>query len=674
MDTCRWAKRLFRYTQLTGLQTRWQKRLYQLQSKYGFFADPVQASSAREWEREVRKKVRDQETQQWLKDAQLKTTLGVYVANKRTIGSEARLYDNSLGSRLLFEARAGALRTLSYRRHFYSTVTTSVCRVCGAHDETVAHIVLQCAGLRPSRPMRASSGPHRPSVEATKRRLEDWYKKIYLSVHLSVAGDEIQLNYVDSRKQKHWLKVHLSPEFPAEAPTYDTDLPVAFEFQWHKGQTLAAVFEAFARQADRLVPFWEAMADLDVHCWVLDPSCPRAGDTYRRIALGKAHGDVSDRASGPRGHSHDATLKKRLVYSDIVIGSLTRELTLKAQGEPEKFQRSPEILTRILGDLEHCGWHNLGHLSVAGDEIQLNYVDSRKQKHWLKVHLSPEEAPTYDTDLPVAFEFQWHKGQTLAAVFEAFARQADRLVPFWEAMADLDVHCWVLDPSCPRAGDTYRRIALGKNVSVMVVIDPHTPMTLPRLEFTGPEAEVSLHEKALQDNADRWHSPVRLHFGKAAVMPKGQPGSSRSEAPAPLSWQSFDYPRRDPSASISANLSALLGFKMPSRENATSEEVDCACGICYSFLLDGAVPDKLCQNSRCSRPFHQSCLSEWMRSLPMVRQNFNMFFGECPYCSEEDTNSAECSSLPCNISGREAVSSSKVLPPRFKLLRLTSRD
>ncbi|KAG0412358.1 hypothetical protein HPB47_010498 [Ixodes persulcatus] len=155
MDTCRWAKRLFRYTQLTGLQTRWQKRLYQLQSKYDFFADPVQASSAREWEREVRKKVprrppdvrlkprlEHQETQQWLKDAQLKTTLEVYVENKRTIGSEARLYDNSLGSRV---------RTRSYRRHFDSTVTTSVRRVCGAHDETVAHIVLECAGLRPSR-------------------------------------------------------------------------------------------------------------------------------------------------------------------------------------------------------------------------------------------------------------------------------------------------------------------------------------------------------------------------------------------------------------------------------------------------------------------------------------------------------------------------------------------
>ncbi|KAG0423841.1 hypothetical protein HPB47_000389 [Ixodes persulcatus] len=150
MDSCRWAKRLFRYTHLTGLWIRWQKRLYQFESKYGFFADLFQASSATEWEREVCKKIRDQETQQWLKDVQSKTTLDVHVAHERTIDSEARLYDNSLGSRLLFEARAGALRTLSYRRHFNSTVTTNVCRVCGAHDKTVAHMVLECAGLRPT--------------------------------------------------------------------------------------------------------------------------------------------------------------------------------------------------------------------------------------------------------------------------------------------------------------------------------------------------------------------------------------------------------------------------------------------------------------------------------------------------------------------------------------------
>lgn len=220
MDSCRWARRLFMYTHLTGLRTRWQKRLHQLEHKYGFFSDPVEASSEREWASEVKKKVRDNEAQQWLRDAQTKKTLQVYLTHKTTIASEALLYDNSLGSRLLSEARAGALRTLVYRRRFDATVTSSACRVCGGYDETVEHVVLDCAGLQPSRCPRLqsplvlaealgftiteigrnqadssdaqssaatqikgpSSGRHR-LVVATKRRLEDWWNKIHLRGH-----------------------------------------------------------------------------------------------------------------------------------------------------------------------------------------------------------------------------------------------------------------------------------------------------------------------------------------------------------------------------------------------------------------------------------------------------------------------------------------------------------
>ncbi|KAG0415845.1 hypothetical protein HPB47_006986 [Ixodes persulcatus] len=70
-------------------------RLYQLQHKHGF-SEPVDASTETEWTSEVRKRVRDYETQRWLQDAQTKSTLGVYLANKMTNASEVRLYDNSL--------------------------------------------------------------------------------------------------------------------------------------------------------------------------------------------------------------------------------------------------------------------------------------------------------------------------------------------------------------------------------------------------------------------------------------------------------------------------------------------------------------------------------------------------------------------------------------------------
>ncbi|KAG0426005.1 hypothetical protein HPB47_026863 [Ixodes persulcatus] len=157
-------------------------------------------------------------TQQWLQDAQTKSTLGVYLANKKTIASKVRLYDNSLGSRFLFEARAGALRTLCYRRRFDTTVTSKTCRVCGVNDKTVEHSVLDCARLEPS--LSQNNGPRLPKplalaealgftdseigqftavcpatgmkvasndtktlVANTKRRLKDWWQKIDLRKH-----------------------------------------------------------------------------------------------------------------------------------------------------------------------------------------------------------------------------------------------------------------------------------------------------------------------------------------------------------------------------------------------------------------------------------------------------------------------------------------------------------
>ncbi|KAH8028858.1 hypothetical protein HPB51_019947 [Rhipicephalus microplus] len=61
------------------------------------------------------------------------------------------LYDNSGGSALLFEARAGALRTLAYHRRFYTSadVARAICRICGTEEEITEHIVLRCADLCP---------------------------------------------------------------------------------------------------------------------------------------------------------------------------------------------------------------------------------------------------------------------------------------------------------------------------------------------------------------------------------------------------------------------------------------------------------------------------------------------------------------------------------------------
>ncbi|XP_037580498.1 E3 ubiquitin-protein ligase FANCL-like [Dermacentor silvarum] len=274
------------------------------------------------------------------------------------------------------------------------------------------------------------------------------------------------------------------------------------------------------------------------------------------------------------------------------------EIVLQSRKRCRTFDPAPEIFSRIMADVEHCGWENLEHINMSGDEIHLKYIDQSKRKHVLKIHFSeafPVDEPMVEPDLPIQLEFYWNSDGTLKQIYEKFKEEIERLQEFWAAMDDLDSNCWVLDPASPRHSDCYRRIALGKNVSVAIVVQPRSPKAFPRLEFCGPHRAVSAHEEAVEQNKCKW----------------------------------------DSNGLISANLASLLSMELPSRSCAQPpEDVDCACGICYSYLLEGHIPDKLCQSSRCNKPFHQSCLAEWMRSLPSVRQNFNMFFGECPYCSE----------------------------------------
>uniref|UniRef100_A0A3Q2SUF3 E3 ubiquitin-protein ligase FANCL n=1 Tax=Fundulus heteroclitus TaxID=8078 RepID=A0A3Q2SUF3_FUNHE len=94
---------------------------------------------------------------------------------------------------------------------------------------------------------------------------------------------------------------------------------------------------------------------------------------------------------------------------------------------------------------------------------------------------------------------------------------------------------------------------------------------------------------------------------------------------------------RNPDSSVLNNLRDVLEIEFPSP--ATHEKSVCHtdCGICYSYRLEDAIPDQVCNDPRCGQPFHQACLYEWLRALPSSRQSFNLVFGECPYCSKPIT-------------------------------------
>jgi hypothetical protein len=50
---------------------------------------------------------------------------------------------------------------------------------------------------------------------------------------------------------------------------------------------------------------------------------------------------------------------------------------------------------------------------------------------------------------------------------------------------------------------------------------------------------------------------------------------------------------------------AALGVTFMAKEEAEAGGVDMECGICYSYKLEGKIPEKVCGDLRCGRPFHQ---------------------------------------------------------------------
>lgn len=190
MEDTRWARRVYRYHHFTGIRTQWGARLHVLRRKFGFFERPTQEPAEQQHARAVQKRVRESETAEWRLAMGEKSTLQLYRDNKTAICREAMFHDSTDGG-LLFEARAGALRTLTYRRRYESSpdVQAARCRVCGEAEESIEHIVLLCDSLQPKHPDGVSlpealgfvaagaAAGRNAALQVTKERLQRWFKE-----------------------------------------------------------------------------------------------------------------------------------------------------------------------------------------------------------------------------------------------------------------------------------------------------------------------------------------------------------------------------------------------------------------------------------------------------------------------------------------------------------------
>ncbi|GLE00928.1 hypothetical protein PINS_up009725 [Pythium insidiosum] len=340
---------------------------------------------------------------------------------------------------------------------------------------------------------------------------------------------------------------------------------------------------------------------------------------------------LAEAALAERLAPHQHILKVRMMQATSVERLLVdvQEL-LSAAGaasiNSSSLQQLPsaEYYTRLMEEISAVGWPSIVEISDDLRCIELKVADGTDRLHHVRValpHDYPRSAPTCSVDAPETFQLHWPTTKdavaslSLQTVISQFQSFLANFQSFWNVLDEIDTTCCVLEPQHPTRATGRRRIAVQRHVSIQLEIQPQRPRAICELRFFGNEAAIS----ALRE---RWSERL-------------------------FQWEEH--------LSVPENIERLLGVELPSSRTTATDEFAQECGICYCYRLEvedaseqatmppptakdaapvSTIPDRLCDNSHCNRPFHERCLFEWLKALPTARQSFNTVFGECPYCRE----------------------------------------
>ncbi|KAG7229915.1 hypothetical protein INR49_009633 [Caranx melampygus] len=303
-----------------------------------------------------------------------------------------------------------------------------------------------------------------------------------------------------------------------------------------------------------------------------------------------------------RGYEH--IVKQRLQQSADLVSFMLElktvmEVGLKSGPECSSIP-PPQYYSQLISEMETLGWDKLLSIDTEFRTLRVKAQDSSGRQHVLTVKLKskhPAEAPECSADLPVPLVVTWTPQTTLEQLHKQFLLILESLTEFWDILDEIDSKTWILEPERPSRSDTMRRITIGNNVSIKVEVDPRHPKRLPECCLLGAEHVVTPLRNKLNANMHMWN----------------------------------------PDSSVLHNLRDVLEIEFPSPATHEKSAFNTECGICYSYRLEAAIPDQVCNDPRCGQPFHQACLYEWLRALPSSRQSFSIVFGECPYCSKPIT-------------------------------------
>ena len=226
-------------------------------------------------------------------------------------------------------------------------------------------------------------------------------------------------------------------------------------------------------------------------------------------------------------------------------------------------------------NLAQVGWQHVTELSEDLSRAELSCQDEKGNQHSLSLSFPPDfpsSPPTASHSLPSSV-WTAPSSSSLPLLVASWKEAIASLTPAWEALHDLDRLCWVVEPSPPLPSHLHRRLMVAPSTTLHLVVDPACPLAMPDIKFLGAEKRVAPLRNALLENLESWTE---------------------------------DEP-------LLTNLERLLDLTLPARDDEGSEDWGADCGICYSFLLGDQLPTITCEDSRCCKPFHPTCLYEYFQ-------------------------------------------------------------
>lgn len=286
----------------------------------------------------------------------------------------------------------------------------------------------------------------------------------------------------------------------------------------------------------------------------------------------------------------------KLLVENAIAASHARHSTSAASVLPPA-----TFYSRILEEITALGWDMIQELSNEFDRVSLMLFDSSGRQHILKISFPsdyPVSAPICSLSLPSTFEPKWAgRTSSLLDIVEQYSAQLETYQDIWKVLDDIDDHTTVIEPLQRTRSDMTRRISISKFCSLSVEFSASNPFGVPLYSLMGSEATIGPMRAQMMARIHEW-----------------------------------DY-AKTPRVNFERILS--LSFPAPSSESLADEAQE-PCAICYGYRVDGQIPDQLCLNTSCARPYHARCLYDWLSSIQTTsRATSATIWGACPYCEQK---------------------------------------